>query len=533
MNSKDGEGHLSRTELRNKRLDDLLQSCQEQMLAQVVGPFGLTPAMFDDKDGGNVTTLHNFEQGITATDKDQESYQEFKQALQPNSDRRDYDKLKDTERRRLIGDKNIETVTSAYTSNEIKADRNAHLDHVTAVNSIEENPEAHLFMDRKQRVKMASQEANLQVSEGSINQSMQDKDKFEWVDSERKADKGKTNGESFGIDREAFDNTVNNSKSAIKQDLLVAQIKKQGAELAVTSAKEAGKNAIRQALGILLHELITGVISELKLLFKRKIIDNLIDEVSQAFKRVFTCVKGKANAALDAAKAGGISAILSNILTFLINKLITTSAKLVTVIREGITGFVRAVKFMLNPPADMEPMEVARETSKLIAAVLMTSAGILLEESLGAALLSIAPILAPIIDIVSPALTALLTGLGSALVIYSLDRFFDWLSSSNTDLLVAYEENLQAMSFNMEKMASWIQSQYQNSNNYQQLNQGYSLISLDLMVAEEYQEESLELGVSVVSSNDRLIENISGEIDNLKSQAKKLDDLLNNYEYGD
>ena len=69
MQSHDATEALSRTELRNKRLDDLLQSCQEQMLTQVVGPFGLTPGMFDDKDGGNVTTAHNFEKGITATEK--------------------------------------------------------------------------------------------------------------------------------------------------------------------------------------------------------------------------------------------------------------------------------------------------------------------------------------------------------------------------------------------------------------------------------------------------------------------------------
>ena len=58
----------SRRELREKRINDLLNNSRSEVLKQVLGPFGLTPAMFDDKDGGNVTTQHNAEQGVFAKD---------------------------------------------------------------------------------------------------------------------------------------------------------------------------------------------------------------------------------------------------------------------------------------------------------------------------------------------------------------------------------------------------------------------------------------------------------------------------------
>ncbi len=533
MEFKEDVQALSRTELRNKRLDDLLQSCQEQMLAQVVGPFGLTPGMFDDKDGGNVTTLHNFEKGVVATKADQESYDEWQESLKPNSDRSDYDAIKDSVRENTIGDDSIETVTSGYTGNIIKADSGTHLDHIGAVNKIETNAEAHLFMDRSERVQMGSQEANFTPCEGSMNTSMGDKDKADWVDQPRTADKGKTNGESFGIDREVFDKTVEASKAAIKQDLLVAQIKKQGAELAATSVKDAGKNAIRQAFGVLLHEMITGMISELKALFKRKNIENLIDEITQAFKRVFARVKNKVGHALEAAKAGGIAAILSNILTFIINKVVTTSAKLVTVIREGITGFVKAIKFMLNPPENMPTMEVAREASKLIAAVLATSAGMLLEEALGSALLSIAPILAPIIDIVSPALTALLTGIGTALVIYSLDRFFDWLSSTGTELLASYENNLSAMQDNVQHMADWIQGQYQNSHNYAAISNGYVLIECQLEDAQDSQEQILLSSQNMLNEQTEFNSKLDNTVQETISAEQDVMAMLESYSLKD
>jgi len=527
MQSHDATEALSRTELRNKRLDDLLQSCQEQMLTQVVGPFGLTPGMFDDKDGGNVTTAHNFEKGITATEEDNQRFQEFKNTNEGGYDRKEYDKELPKIRKELF--KQDGAPVSAYTGKELPKDGGMHMEHVTAAKTIESDASANLFMSKQQRVDMANQSANLKPVEGNINQSLSDTDRKDWLDSERQADKGKTNGESFGIDRELFEQTVNTSKSAIKQDLLVAQIKKQGAELAATSAKDAGKNALRQAFGVLLHELITGMISELKELFKRKNMDNLIDEITKAFQRVFARVKSKVGHALDAAKSGGIAAILSNILTFIINKVVTTSAKLVTVIREGITGFVKAVKFMLSPPENMSKMDVARETSKLIAAVLATSAGMLLEEALGSALLSIAPILAPIIEIVSPALTALLTGIGTALVIYSLDRFFDWLSSTGTELLASYENNLSAMQNNVKHMADWIQEQYQNSHNYAAISNGYVLIECQLEEAQESQKQTMLSGQSMLNDQSEFNRHLDHTIEEIALAEQDVMAMLDAY----
>lgn len=521
------EQTITRTELRNKRLEDLLQSCQDQMLAQVIGPFGLTPGMFNDVDGGNVTTTHNFEKGVTATAEDQQSFQEYKHTNEGGYDRKAYDKDIPKMRKELF--KKDEAPISAYTGKELPKDGRTHLEHVTPTKNIESSSKANLFMSQQQRVDMANQEANLVPTEGDINQSLGDKDRMEWLDSERKADKGKTNGESFGIDRERFEKTIKTSQKAIKSDLLVAQIKKQGSELAASSAKDAGKNALRQAFGVMLHEMIKGMIAELKELFKRKNIENLIDEITLAFKRVFARVKNKVRHALDAAKAGGIAALLSNILTFIINKVITTSAKLVTVIREGVTGFVKAIKFMLNPPENMTKIEVARETSKLIAAVLATAAGMLLEESLGSALLAIAPILAPIIDIVSPALTALLTGIGTALVIYSLDRFFDWLSSPGTELLIVYENNLETMHANMHNMVSWIHSQYQNSTNYQQISHGYILIECHLGEVQESQDQIIESSKVMLKEQEEFNKKLNGTITIIGEAEQDLINMLESY----
>ena len=52
--------HQSAAATKQLRLEALFADCQKQVISQIIGPFGLSLAMFEDRSGGNVTTLHNF-----------------------------------------------------------------------------------------------------------------------------------------------------------------------------------------------------------------------------------------------------------------------------------------------------------------------------------------------------------------------------------------------------------------------------------------------------------------------------------------
>ena len=506
------ESTLTRSELKNKRVNDLLDSVQNEILKQVIGPFGLAPAMFDDKAGGNVTTAHNFKAGVVATEEDKQSYAEWQEACKPNSDRSDYDRVKDRLREEKIGSK--DTVVSDYTGTTLKADRDAHLDHVVAVNAVEKNPEAHLYQSREKRVASASQDANLKVSEGAINQSLGDKDKPEWSNSPRRNDPGKTNAESFGVDKDRMTSHDTEAKKAINRDRLTAQIKKQGEELAKTSGKEAGKNALRQAFGVLLHELVTAVISEMKQLLQSRGDGNLVDRLIMAMKRVAARVMAKLKSAYDAAIGGALQGFISNILTFLINTVIKTSAKIVTAIREGMKSLWEAIKMLANPPAGMNSLEVNRQVTKIFTALVTATFGLLFEETIKAFILSV-PLLAPLADLISPAITAILTGIATALLIYGIDKFFDWLSSTGTEFLQAIEAHTQSMADNIQSMAAWIEQQYATSQGYQQISQGYLVISISLDQANEHHQRTIALG-SLLQADGKAI-NVKMETEIIKS----------------
>ncbi len=42
---------------KQQRLEALFADCQKQVISQIIGPFGLSLAMFEDRNGGNVTTV--------------------------------------------------------------------------------------------------------------------------------------------------------------------------------------------------------------------------------------------------------------------------------------------------------------------------------------------------------------------------------------------------------------------------------------------------------------------------------------------
>ncbi|OYU30217.1 MAG: hypothetical protein CFE39_14570, partial [Comamonadaceae bacterium PBBC2] len=65
----------TKTNLRDERVQQLMEACQQEVLRQIIGPFGLTPAMFDDKDGGNVATVHNADQSVFPDELHEKNYE--------------------------------------------------------------------------------------------------------------------------------------------------------------------------------------------------------------------------------------------------------------------------------------------------------------------------------------------------------------------------------------------------------------------------------------------------------------------------
>lgn len=112
------------TELREQRLQKLFADCQQQVLSQIIGPFGLSTAMFADKNGGNVTTLHNFKRqdaDYVATESDKVLHAQSKKQYSTKDVRPEYE---------------IKSGTNAKASGEAPWEKNAQTRSILALMSI-------------------------------------------------------------------------------------------------------------------------------------------------------------------------------------------------------------------------------------------------------------------------------------------------------------------------------------------------------------------------------------------------------------
>lgn len=544
----------SRQELQKQRVDELLDSCKDEVIKQIIGPFGLTQAMFDDKTGGNVTTLHNFEQGIVAIDEDKARHDEWQSALNNNVDRKSHDAKKDAWKKKTFqAMKDGEKVTDGYTGQDLgvktgttidKQENRIDAEHVTSVAEIERDSKNHLFAkgDSSEerldaRVQLSVGDHNLTFIEGGMNNSKSDKDLKKWADSPISEDHAKetgnpnmTNAEYYALNPELVEKAYQESKDHIKSEQLKNQIKKQGKELLQTGAEEAARNALRQAMGLVLHEFVNGSFIEVKRIANDPTLkENFVDHLIEAMRNIIEKIKDKAEHILKSVLSGGVQGFISNLLTFIINNIVTTAAKVVTIIREGLKGLWEAVKLIMNPPKDMSGIEVARQASKIIATVITTSLGIILEKSIEAFLLSI-PILAPLAPFISPVITGLLTGIVTALVIFAIDKLFDWLTESGTEMLNAQIEYMEANVALFEHMAQMVESQFNNSKQYQICIAEYNQIEVALSESNTHLNNAVFHAEYAVSVRATTLLTMKEGLSNFKSMDDKLDSLLLAYE---
>ena len=498
------------TTLRDERLQQLMESCKQEILRQIIGPFGLTPAMIDDKDGGNVTTQHNAKQDIFA--------KESEQFVRPDYD---YAAAKSKRKRESVQDDsmNSQEFKDGYTGKMEPTRRtnsngtqgmNAELDHIIPIKSIHD--QGGWMTSKEERTGLSSIEENLIYTTQKTNREKSDKSPAEYL------------SEKNGFDKNRIDPIVHKAKEAVEDQLpsTTDRFKYHSKELAKEGAKEAGKNALRQALGVVLHEFVNGSFIEIKALLKDCHNEkNLIDRLIESLKRVMNRVINKLKAALEAAIQGGVQGFISNLLTFLINNLITTSAKLVTIIRESMHSLWKAIKMMVNPPEGMSPMEVTREVTKIIAVVVTTGLGLAMEESVKGFIMTVT-VLAPITDVLAAGLTAIMTGITGALIVYGIDRLFDWLSSTGTELLAAQEEHAEAQMLVVGRLQTWLSLQYDNSRlyevcatEYKQIEESYARISFHMEETSDAAEASIKDGRS-------MIEDAASQID----RTKRLENAL-------
>ncbi len=444
----------------DEKISALIEACQKECLQAVIRPFGIARVLFEDKNGGNVTTLHNFGQGVTATAEDAKRYSEWEKSTKAPLNREPYDydtklnrsgqpavnKSGEVQKTQFNSTKKGaifkkmgegEIVTDGYTgkrlgtkvNNDIDKETPINLEHITSVKEIETESGNHLFAkgnsseERQQdRVGLARNDNNLTLTQGPLNNSKGDKDLKEWANGTNRKDPSMTNAEFYGANSELMDKEYRKSKDFFKKENRKRQIKKQGLETLATGANEGVKMGIQQAVGVVMEEFVRAAFVEIKDSwqngFKGAVDDTFLDALKERLTRVAKRIQDKWKDAAFALRDGFLSGFLSNLVTVIINMVKKTSASVVRILREGAMSLYRALKTLAFHPEDMSLAQAADAASKLLAAGLVTSGGILLEEAFESSLKALGP-LAPYVASIAAGVT---TGLCTVFAVYLLDK---------------------------------------------------------------------------------------------------------------
>jgi hypothetical protein len=405
------------------RVSDLLAKAQRDIIGAIAGPLGLGKFLaVYDKQGGNVTTVHNAQQDIYAN-PDVEKYY-----------RNDYDRGLNSQGKRFAGaekksvgatftrgqlDKE-QKLRDGYTGEKVKGDLTSP-DHIIPLKTYHQN--GGFMQSKTQRADFGTDTANLISTQRHINNSMSDDEKLEWL--ERKSSgRQVTNEEYYKVDRKLVENALKRGQETADRHAPGTSEKAAyyTAHAAQTGMTEGLKMGSQQAFGMLMVELFSSALDEIKDLYRNgRQSDTILAELGERLNRVGVKVAARWEQMLHSFSGGFISGFVSNAVNVMINLFVTTGKRAVRMMREGIFSLLKALKTFLFPPKDMTFSQAAHEALKLLAAGGVVVGGVALEEAAEKLILGV-PLFAPFAGVLTAVLVGAATALSMTFVCYLLDK---------------------------------------------------------------------------------------------------------------
>ena len=374
---------------------------RDSLLKIIVDRFGSGGIMArQDKDGGNVDTIHNVREGVYATDAEQQKYEKHSvyDSTPYHSDER-Y-RAKNAQGRAA---KDAGILTDEYTGQKIGPNGNYDLDHIKAAKTIHDD--AGRILAEKDGVVLANQDENFAFTDRSVNRSKKQKSPSEFADEldskrmERQERIDELSQKKNLSDREKAELNKYRELNSVDTD----ELYKRGADAEKAYEKEINKYycspkfisnlgkqsliqgakvGVREIVGCFLAEAISAVFDEIRDFCQtvKSMTKKWYEDLKERIQRIATRIVVKWKEALQGGLTSFVSGFISNIVTVIINIFVTTAKNIVRIIREGFLSIIKAVKMLMNPPQDMTTRQLYHEAGKIIITGITVVVGILAEE---------------------------------------------------------------------------------------------------------------------------------------------------------
>ena len=348
------------------KTETVLESCKESVLSNLYTKFAVNSLVaMGDKDGGNVTTLHNAKNQIFANEKDKTQFNREYDSKVYHDGNELYRKRK-AELEALSAEGNLIDI---YTGKNISGKRfevdiNGKVteknifdnEHPHSAKSIHDRDDFRFAYNEKEGADLVNNEKNLGATSYSLNRSKKEKSLEEWKNLPSTMDPNKTNEELYGINPELADKKIKESKQFIDKSIAKAKFKKYSKEVAITGFSEGGKTFLYSAIGQISAEFIKAAFDALIEAFKdrhAKSLKEILDSFKSHIQKAVNHIKSNWKEILANSFEGALINFLNNLLVFAINLVATTLKNVVSMIRAGFTTVCSAIKLLCNPPKEM------------------------------------------------------------------------------------------------------------------------------------------------------------------------------------
>ncbi|SEM01965.1 hypothetical protein SAMN04487770_12367 [Butyrivibrio sp. ob235] len=435
-------------------IDDAISECHAVVIRSVFDAFGL--GAFGDKIGGSVTTIHNFEKGITANNEEFVRYQEYKKGYDSKEVRPQFTNTQKKIRTQIIKDaaKSGEEIISGYTGNELPLDGRAQLEHIISVEEIYSDPGVHLAFDLEGKKSLVYDSNNLTMLESYINQSKGGAPLKEWLYMPNANDKTLTNAEYYKVDIEKALKLDKQARLAYKINRAEGIAMKQMPELLINGMEHGQMLGRREVIAAILIDLYDALVPAIKRIIEKKKRNQLTwDEFFEEIKAAAISIKDKLlndwSEFIKIYFTGYKAGIISELVTFIINCVLTTVKNVVTIIRETLFCFYRIAQIKKNKVLTEE------EKNEAITKLLISTFSICLTCLLGEAIHKLL-IEVPMSAEISQALSSIVVGVVIVMVTYlviSMQEEMLSLTANGVDLGIAMLETVNTHELRVENAA--------------------------------------------------------------------------------
>lgn len=399
---------------------DWMGELDRTITASLFTTFGLGFLVFEDKDGGEVDTVHNVRQGIYASEEERLAYEQ----------RGEYDSRAVHQadafistKRNLKKQKQTGALRDAYSGDMLRPYANTHTDHV--VSGHETHDDAGRVLAELSTEELANIPQNLKEVGAYANLKKSDLSPEEYADKLPEMIKGKE--DSIRRDRERLQTMIGDDRrsrherrkcedrirkseehlqelKSLNPDKIRQEAKRarqaQNAEInaayytstkfytnvgsaAITSGVKLGA---QQVLGLLFREIWLGLKVELPRIYQECkanfSLRRFFGEIKDSIKAIWKRIQLKFGEWKKVFKESAVYGVLSSIGTTLINMIFSTGKFWVRMIRETIGSIIKAAKLLIFNPEKLSVAELIKEVIKILAIGVATFAGLAVHEIL-------------------------------------------------------------------------------------------------------------------------------------------------------